>query len=52
MNDLIPEYKSKIIVGNIIVYSTKKFNWFRKLMYKAVFDIDIKDLRGEDDGNN
>ena len=26
--------QSKIIIGNITIYNIKKFNWFRRLMFK------------------
>lgn len=38
------EYKSKIQLGNLVVFNTKHFNWFRKLMYKLAFDIKIEDV--------
>lgn len=45
--DNFPKYKSKIYIGNsnFIIYHTKHFNWFRKLMYKIAFDIKIEDNR-------
>ena len=45
----LPEYKSKLIIGNnsFCINHTKHFNWFRKLMYRLVFDIKIEDIRGD-----
>lgn len=40
-------YKSKMIIGNIILMQNKHYNWFRKLMYKIIFDIKIVDIKGE-----
>ena len=38
------EYKTKIKIGNnIIIFQEKHYNWFRKLMYKFFFDIEIED---------
>ena len=38
----IPVYKSELVVGNISVRFTKKFNWFNRLMLKLVFGLEIK----------
>ena len=38
-------YKSELIVGNIIVRFTKKFNWFNRLMMKLVFGLNIKNIK-------
>ena len=35
--------KSKIIIGNLTIFNTKKFNWFQKKMIKLVFGIKIED---------
>lgn len=35
-------YKSKIVVGNITVRFTKKFNWFSRLMIRLVFGLKIE----------
>lgn len=36
--------QSKIIIGNITIYNIKKFNWFRRLMFKLVFGIKIEKI--------
>ena len=36
--------KSKMIIGNLTIFQTKKFNWFNKLMFKIVFGIEIEDI--------
>lgn len=35
-------YKSKLVVGNITVRFTKKFNWFNRLMIRLVFGLKIE----------
>lgn len=37
--------KSKMIIGNLIIMQTKKFNWFNKLMYKIAFGIKIEEIK-------
>lgn len=39
-----PVYKSELIIGNITIRFTKKFNYFNRLMMKLVFGWDIKNL--------
>ncbi len=36
--------KSKMIIGNLTIFQTKKFNWFNKLMFKIAFGIEIEDI--------
>ena len=39
------KFRSKIQMGdNMVMYSRKHYNWFRKLMYKLCFDIKIEDV--------
>lgn len=38
------EYKTKIKIGNLTIFQEKHYNWFRKLMYKFFFDIEIEDM--------
>lgn len=45
MNDT---YKSKMIIGNFILIQKKHYNWFRKLIYRILFDITIVDIKGEE----
>lgn len=40
-----PKYKSIMILGNVNIYNTKRFNWFNKLMFKLCFGIIIKDIK-------
>lgn len=35
-------YKSKLVIGNITVRFTKKFNWFNRLMIRLVFGLKIE----------
>lgn len=37
-----PKYKSKIIIGNNIIYNTHKFNWFNRIMIRLVFGFKIE----------
>jgi hypothetical protein len=45
---LIPEikegYKSELRIGNIYIRFTKKFNWFKRLMLKWVFGLNIYNI--------
>lgn len=40
--DTESDYKSKLVVGNITVRITKKFNWFNRLMIRLVFGLRIE----------
>lgn len=40
-----PPVKSKIIIGNLTIFNTKKFNWFQKKMIKLVFGIKIENIK-------
>lgn len=40
--DTESDYKSKLVVGNITVRLTKKFNWFNRLMIRLVFGLKIE----------
>ena len=44
----IKKPKSKMIVGNIICYNEKRFNWFQKLCFKSCFGIMIVDIKDEE----
>jgi len=44
-NNYIAQYKSKIVLGNVTIMLTKKFNWFHRLMIKLVFGIKIKNIK-------
>lgn len=46
----IPVYKSELIIGNITVRFTKKFNYFNRLMMKLVFGWDIKNYERKING--
>lgn len=41
----LPKPKSKIILGNLEIHITKKFNWFNRLMLRLVFGLDIKNVK-------
>lgn len=40
--DTESDYKSRLVVGNITVRFTKKFNWFNRLMIRLVFGLKIE----------
>lgn len=35
------EFKSELVIGNICIRFTKKFNWFQRLMLRLVFGLNI-----------
>lgn len=39
-----PIYKSELIIGNITVRFTKRFNLFHRIMLKLVFGLKIKKI--------
>ena len=40
----IPKNKSKMTVGNTIIFNTIHFNWLQKKMWKIFFNITIEDV--------
>lgn len=45
-NTYIPkEYKTKIIVGDVTVMLTKRFNWFQKRMLNVFFGFEVEDIK-------
>jgi hypothetical protein len=46
-NEIITEdvdFKSELIVGNIYIRLTQKFNWFQRFMLKIVFGLNIHNI--------
>ena len=46
-NEIITEntdFKSELVVGNIYIRFTKKFNWFQRLMLKLIFGLNIHNI--------
>lgn len=39
-------YKSELIISNITIRLTKKFNLLNRVMFKIFFGLDIKNIRG------
>lgn len=39
------KYHSILIIGNIKIRNTKKFNWFKRVMFKLVFGIKIENIK-------
>lgn len=40
----LPDYKSKIIIGNAEIQNTKHFNKLNKFMFKYLFGVKIEDI--------
>lgn len=40
-----PIYKSEIIVGNLTIRLTKRFNWLNRLMFKVFFGLKITNIK-------
>lgn len=43
----MPQHKSKMIVGSLVIMNTKKFSWFHKLMWRIILGIKIEDIKEE-----
>ena len=39
------KYHSILIIGNMKIRNTKKFNWFKRVMFKLVFGIKIENIK-------
>lgn len=39
-----PIYKSELVIGNITVRFTKRFNLFHRIMLKLIFGLKIKNI--------
>lgn len=39
------KYHSILIIGNMKIRNTKKFNWFKRVMFKIVFGIKIENIK-------
>ena len=45
IRDFLQEnHKSKMIVGNLIIWNSKHFNKFHKIMWKLLLGITIEDI--------
>lgn len=40
-------YKSKMIVGSLVIMNTKHFSWLHKLMWRIILGIKIEDIKEE-----
>lgn len=38
------EHKSRLKVGNLVVYNTHHFNWFERKMWKLLLGFDIENV--------
>lgn len=45
--DFIKDYKSKLVVGNVTMYCTKKFTWFQRKMLNIFFGFEAKNLESK-----
>lgn len=41
------KYHSILIIGNMKIRNTKKFNWFQRKMFKIFFGIEINNLESK-----
>ena len=41
------KYRSILIIGNMKIRNTKKFNWFQRKMFKIFFGIEINNLESK-----
>ena len=41
----LPKYKSKMEVGNIVIFNPLHFNWLQKRMWKLLLNIKITDIK-------
>lgn len=42
------KYKSKLVIGKLTIFLTKKLNWFQRKMYKVFFNITATNIDTED----
>ena len=40
----LPKNKSKMTIGNTIVFNIKHFNWLQKIMWRILLGIEIEDV--------
>lgn len=45
LDDFMPDYKSKIVVGNITMFCLKKFNWLQRKMLNVFFGFEVSNLK-------
>ena len=41
----LPQANSKIIIGNMEIYNTKKFNWLNRKMIKLIFGFKVEPIK-------
>lgn len=49
LSDFTKNYKSKLVVGNVTIFCTKKFNWFQRKMLNVFFGFDVSNLESKGD---
>ena len=47
VSDFTKNYKSKLVVGNVTMFCTKKFNWFQRKMLNVFFGFYVSNLESE-----
>ena len=45
--DFTKDYKSKLVIGNVTMYCTKRFNWFQRKMLNVFFGFEASNLEKE-----
>jgi hypothetical protein len=41
------EHKSRLTVGNLVIYNTHHFNWLERKMWKLLLGFDIENVKEE-----
>lgn len=47
LDGFAPNYKSKIVIGNITMLCLKKFNWLQRKMLNVFFGFEVSNLEKE-----
>ena len=40
----LPKNKSKMTIGNVVVFNIKHFNWLQKIIWRILLGIKIEDV--------
>ena len=43
----MPNPKSRMTIGDLVIMNTKHFSWFHKLMWRIILGIKIEDIKEE-----
>lgn len=44
LDDFPKMFKSKIVIGNVTMFCTKKFNWFQRKMLNVFFGFETENM--------